>query len=218
MRCSWLALAALFALPFQAKGDGPPKKYQVVSPRDDGIIGVAINGKGDVVGFHWVENKRFGGVIDQAAFFARGKEITYLPNLPGYTAIFPSAVSDDGLVVGRVGKAPPAGRIIPLRNQAFVWDREHGMRGLGVYQGDMSSVATDITHDGRRISGISVGDNHIRACVWDRSGEGWKITPLLQKAALGPNVVLLSDDGKYAASVDGDRPCLWKGSLRASGS
>jgi uncharacterized membrane protein len=96
-----------------------------------------------------------------------------------------------------------------LRNQAFVWDAKAGIRGLGTLKDDSASFATDITADGRRISGFSVGDNRVRACVWDRDGDGWKATALPHMAQLGSIVVAISDDGKLVAAVDGTLPCLW---------
>jgi uncharacterized membrane protein len=195
--------------------DEPGKAYRVVTPKDDGIIVAGINGRGEVVGFEWVEEKENPGVLAQAPFFARGKEMTYLPKLAGYTATFPAAVSDDGLVVGRASRPAPPGMRVPMRNQAFVWDAAGGIRGLGVLEGDAASFASGITRDGRRISGFSVGPNRVRACVWDRVGDAWKGTPLPHAAQLRSNTVAISGDGKFVAAVDGNLPCLW--SLDASG-
>ena len=76
-------------------------------------------------------------------------------------------------------------------------------------EGDTASFASDITPDGRRISGFSVGDNRVRACLWDRDGAGWKASLLPSSSNLGSNVVAISDNGKFAAAVDGEKPCLW---------
>ncbi len=135
----------------------PAKKYQVVAPKDDGIIATGINERGDVVGFEWVEEKSHPGVLMQAPFFARGKEVTYLPLLKGYTSTFPAAVSDDGLVVGRASKPAPAGKFLPFRNQAFVWDAHAGIRALGVPPDDNASFACGVSRDGRRVSGYALG-------------------------------------------------------------
>ncbi len=135
--------------------------------------------------------------------------MTYLPTLAGYTAIFPAALSDTGLVVGRASKPAPVGVRIRLRNQAFVWDAETGMHGLGTLPDDWASFASGVTREGRRISGFSVGDNRVRACVWDRDGQGWKVTALPQEAQLGSTTVPISDDGRHVAAVDGTRACLW---------
>jgi uncharacterized membrane protein len=204
------AAAVVAGLIGYAGADEPARKYRVVSPKGVGIIATGINDRGEIVGFEWVEDPKRPGVLEQKPFFARGKEITYLPLLKGYTATFPGAVSDDGVVVGRVSKpAPPGAARIPLRNQAFVWDAKGGIRGLGVLRDDYSSFAGGISRDGRRISGYSVGDNRIRACVWDKDGDGWKGTPLPQTAQLGSSTVVISRDGKHVAATDGTTPCLW---------
>ncbi len=192
-----------------SRADDQAGKLQVVTPRDDEIIATGINGRGDIVGFEWVESKQFPGVIEQSPIFAKGKAITRLPLLAGYTATFPAAVSDEGVVVGRSSKPAPPGVFVPLRNQAFLWDSALGIRPLGVLEGDTASFASDITLDGRRISGFSVGNNRVRACIWERDGQGWKARPLPQDFVLGSNVVPMSDDGKRITAVDGEKPCLW---------
>ena len=199
-------------LPRLTEADEPVKKYQVVTPKDDGIIATGINNRGDIVGFEWIEEKERPGVLDQVPFFARGKQITYLPLLKGYTATFPADVSDDGTVVGRASKPAPRGVRVPLRNQAFVWDAKggiRGIRGLGTLEDDWASLACGISGDGRRISGYSVGDNRIRACVWDRRGDSWKAAPLPQHDQLASNEVVISDDGRQVAAVDGAVAVLW---------
>jgi hypothetical protein len=209
---SFAVVAAALGLIGYAGADEPTGKFRVVSPKSVGIIAAGINGRGDVVGFEWVEDPIRPGVLEQKPFFARGKAITYLPRLKGYTATFPAAVSDDGVVVGRVSKPAPPGAVrIPLRNQAFVWDAKAGIRGLGALKDDYSSYAGGVSRDGRRISGYSVGDNRVRACVWDREkdGDGWKGTALPQTAQLGSNTVVISGDGKHVAAADGTTPCLW---------
>ena len=194
----------------------PPKKYQVITPRDVDVIATGINERGEIVGFEMIEEKARPGVVDQVPFFARGKEMTHLPLLQGYTATFPAAVSDEGLVVGHVAKPVVRGRQIPLLNQAFIWDARAGIRGIGVLEGDSSSFASGITRDGRRISGYSVGQDRVRACVWDRDGEVWKGRALPQRSArLGSRTIPISGDGRFVAVVDGDTPCMW--SLEASG-
>ena len=209
MRCGWLIGIAGLVLCGQVRGDEPGNRFQVVTPKPDGINAVGINGHGDIIGFEWVENQKIPGVVEELPFFAHGKTVTRLPLLEGYTSTFPAAVSDDGTVVGRSSKPAPAGVVIPLRNQAFVWTAAGGIRGLGVLERDLASFASDITPDGRRISGFSLGDNRVRACIWDRDGERWKATPLPFVSNLGSNVVAMSDNGKYITAVDGEKPVLW---------
>jgi uncharacterized membrane protein len=209
MRRAWLIGVAMVILSWHAVGDEPKKKYQVVTPKDVGIIAMGLSGHGDIVGFEWIESKKHPGVVDQVPFFAKGKTITYLPPLEGYTATFPAAVSDDGVVVGYAGKPAPLGRVVPLRNQAFVWDAKSGVHGLGVLADDVVSYACDITPDSRRISGYSVGANRVRACIWDRDGAVWKASALPNSSDLRWTVVAVSDNGKFVVAGDGQKPCLW---------
>lgn len=204
----WLIGFTTLILTGHAPGDEPRKKYQIVSPKNTGIIATGINSRGDVVGFEWIESKKDPGVVEQVPFFASGKAITYLPLLAGYTATFPAAVSGDGIVVGYVGKPAPPGRV-PLRHQAFVWDAKSGIRGLGLLADDFVSFGCDITADSRRICGFSVGDNRMRACIWDKDGTGWKGFALPHTFNLSTSFVAMSDDGKFVASLDGEKPCLW---------
>jgi uncharacterized membrane protein len=209
MQCPWLLLALIPGLSFSSRADEPAKKYQVLTIKDDGIEVTGMNARGDLVGFEWAEEKGNSDIISQKPFYAKGKEMTYLPLLKTYTATFPASVSDEGVVVGRVSKAAPPGVRVFMRNQAFVWDPKNGIRGLGVLKDDFASLATGISRDGRRISGYSLGDNRVRACVWDKDGDGWKGVALPHELGLRSNVVAISDDGKYVSAVDGVVPCLW---------
>ena len=181
MRCVWLLAAALMNPAANALADEPTPGFSIVTPKDDGIVATDINGRGEVIGFEWIEEQDRPGVVSQKPFFARGKVMTYLPLLAGYTATFPAALSDGGLVVGRVSKPLSPGVRIPLLNQSFIWDARAGIRGLGTLKGDNGSSACGVTRDGRRISGYSIGDNGKRACYWEREGDGWKAVDLPQE-------------------------------------
>jgi uncharacterized membrane protein len=206
-----LTATVALTLAVPVRSDEPPRRYAVVSPKADGIIATAINNRGAIVGFEWVESKEQPGVVDQKPFYAEAKAVTYLPLLAGYTATFPAAVSDAGRVVGRASKPAPPGSGVLLPNQGFVWEASSGIRGLGVLPDDAASIACGITRDGRRISGFSVGQDRVRACVWDRDqeGGGWKSQALPHTFRLGSHTVVISGNGKYAAALDGVFPCLW---------
>lgn len=207
-----MRVACLFAVVVagsagMSRGDEPEATLEVVSPRPHGIIATGINDRGDVIGFEWREEEKLPGVISQVPFYAKGEEMIDLPLLEGFTATFPNAVSDEGTVVGRVSR-PIIPGVRQMLNQAFIWDAERGIRGLGVLEGDEGSFATGISHDGSRISGFSVGPNRVRACVWDRE-EDWTATAMPHEANLGSNVVAISDDGSKVSAVDGVLACLW---------
>lgn len=201
-------LAALLAF---GEAGAPPatKTYQLVAPFDEGSTITGMNNRGDVVGFHWEPERGNPDILYEAPFFAKGKTITRLPLLKGYTATFPAAVGDDGLVVGRVAKPAPPGVRVYLRNQAFAWTSEKGIEGLGAPEGFVSSFATGVSRDGRRISGFLLGEQLLQGCLWERSGEGWKALILPDADDLGSNVMAISPDGKRLAAVQKLLPSLW---------
>lgn len=209
MRGALFVLSATLGLGAPVGAVGPADKYQLVTPRDIDIEATGINERGDIVGFELVEEKPNPDVISQVPFFARGKEITRLPLLEGYTATSPTGVSDDGLVVGYVSKPMKLGSGGTGSNQAFVWDVRGGIRGLGMPEGDRSSFAGGISRDGRYISGYAVGPNRKRACVWEREGNTWKAAILPQSEPLRSLHVPISGDGRFVAAAAADRPCLW---------
>jgi hypothetical protein len=190
----------------------PDPPFAIVSPQanPDTTVAIDLNHLGQLIGLEWVEPADRPGEIHEKPFFlAQDGQVTYLPNLEGYSATHPAALSDTGHVVGRVSKPAPLGVSVPLRNQAFVWHPQTGIQGLGTLPDDNASVACGISGDGRRISGYSVGNGRIRPCYWERQADRWTPTALPAEASLGSNVVALSDDGRHVAAVDGQVPCLW---------
>src|SRR5262245_7316337 len=139
MRGVIVLLGAALSLPALAAAAQPAKNYQLVTPKDVDIVATGINERGDIVGFESMADPKKPDVIEQVPFYARGKDITHLPLLEGYTATSPAGVSDDGLVVGYVSKPVSPGRRATGSNQAFVWDVRAGIRGIGKLEGDLSS-------------------------------------------------------------------------------
>jgi uncharacterized membrane protein len=204
-----MIVVAALALQSTLMADEPVTRYRLVSPKDDGIIVTGLNSRGDLVGFQWQEEKLQPGIISQVPFYTTGKTLIPLPLLKGYTATHPAAVSDTGLVVGRASKPGSPTHRVHLRNQAFIWDEAKGMRGLGALKDDSASYACGVSRDGTRICGVTVGDNRIRACVWELVNGEWTGTALPQEGQLGSQVAVMSDDGRFVASIDGTVPCLW---------
>ena len=200
-------------IPAAAPADEPtPRRLEVVTPKDDAIVAVGINARGDVVGTEWKESTELPGVIGQEPFLARNKKQVFLPLLPTYTATMPAAVSDDGMVVGRASKPMSVRFRVPLQNQAFTWTEAEGIRGLGVLPDDHASFATGVSRDGSRIAGVAIGPDRLRPCVWERKPDapgGWSGRPLPQQTAFCSAVVAISPDGRRVAAVDGSTPTLW---------
>lgn len=212
---SRLVVACACLIPAaRARAADPPRRYEVVTPRRDGIVATGINARGDVIGFEWLEDPKAPGVVGQEPFLFRAGKLTRLPLLPTYTATFPAAVSDAGLVVGRAGKPATGGQRIRMQNQAFTWTEADGIRPLPTLPDDWASFATGISRDGNWISGLSVGDNRMTPCVWERINEegrlAWKPDFLVQvDPRICSQVLPMSDDGRRVAGVDGSLPTLW---------
>ena len=215
----WLALVLLVPVTLIYAAD-PPRRHEVVTPKNDAINAVAINSRGEVVGFEWAEDPEHPGVIGQEPFLYRGGVLTRLPLLPTYTSTMPAAISETGLVVGRSTKPINPQVRVPLQNQAFVWTEGDGIRGIGALPGDFASLASGVAADGATICGISIGDNRVRACVWERTGSGaatsWRGSPLPQTDPIASANVAISPDGRYLAGLDGGVPTLWSRSTPTS--
>ena len=213
----FLVVTAALALSNAVAADEPARKYRLVTPKDDGIIATGLNGRGDLVGFEWLEQKDLPGVISQVPFCAEGKTVILLPLLAGYTATHPAAISDTGLVVGRASKPAPPGRRVHLRNQAFIWDEATGIRGLGALKDDSASFACGVTRDGTCISGVSIGDNRVRACVWERDGR-WveRYAPCRKPASSAPRWSSSATTAVMSRLSTAAVPCLWSRSDKAS--
>jgi len=222
MRPIRAAIASTLALPVAAwalagapRAEEPPapaptaKPHPLVAPMKEGLNITGINSNGDVVGFHWEPENGNPDILYEAPFLAQGEKITRLPLLKTYTATFPYGVSDDGVVAGRSSKPAPPNTYVHLRNQAFVWTADKGIRGLGAPENDGASFATGISRDGRRISGIGVGDYRLRAVVWEREGDDWKAVLIPDADKLGSNVLAISPDGKRLAAIQEGVASLW---------
>lgn len=206
---AWIFAALAVAVTGSAEEPAGARKLSMVAPMKEGLNVTGMNGRGDVVGFHWEPENGNPDILFEAPFFARGNEVVRLPLLEGYTATFPAAVSDGGVVVGRAGKPAPPAAFVPFRNQAFVWTAESGIQGLGAPVPDLASFATGVSRDGRRIAGIGVGDDRLRGLLWEREGGSWKAVILPDADHLGSNVLAISPDGKRLAAVQAGETSLW---------
>jgi uncharacterized membrane protein len=195
-----------------ASAQEPPagaRRYTIVAPWKEGLNAVALNGRGDLTGFHLEPRGGNPDVLEESPFLARDGQVVRLPLLATYTATFPAGLSDGGIVVGRASKPIRFGAPNPLASQAFVWTAEAGIRGLGAAEPDVSSLATGIGRDGRRIAGIGSGPAGLRAVLWERDGDGWKAVVLPGGDGLESHVLPISPDGRRLAALRRGRPTLW---------
>ncbi|MFO0959449.1 MAG: HAF repeat-containing protein [Isosphaeraceae bacterium] len=200
-----LALGLILATP----QDRAPQKYRLVTPKEDGISAAALNNKGAIVGGEWYEEDDKPGQMAERAIYAEGDEITRIPLLEGYTSTFPLALSDQGRVAGRVSKPAPPNSKVFMRTQAFVWEKGKGIRGLGVLEGDMASMASGISRDGTVVAGATMGQNVMRVCLWQWKDGAWKGMALPFDKGMTGSTVAISPDARNVAALDGALPCLW---------
>ncbi|MBI1321939.1 HAF repeat-containing protein [bacterium] len=200
----------------QANADEPkPPIYRVVPEKDrHKIVAIGLNSAGDLLAFRWTPENGDENVLEQAPmlFEAKTAKETRIPLLKGYTATLPAALSDTRVVIGRASRPSVnnAGQRLPFPGVAFVWDEKSGIRSLGALPDDAMSHADSISADGNLVTGISIGPNRVRACVWQRKGETWEIRPLPQETMhLNSQKIAISPNGKYAVGVDGRKPTLW---------
>lgn len=198
--CAWQASAGEGNLDLLFKGPGNSNAR-------------AINAKGSIVGYREVDGDEAGTTQEEPIWVSQGK-VKVLPKLTGYTATWPSAISDGDLVAGFASKPmKELGNPGHLNLQAFVWDaKTNSMHGLGVLEGFERSMAFGISADGTRISGICGGAGAIRVCVWERSDRGWECkllpgnpdSPLLVTSGAA-----ISRDGSSICGVDGINAARW---------
>lgn len=165
----------------------------------------AVNRDGEVIGTREVVN---GPTTEMVPFFNDGESEVKIPFLDGFTNLEVKALSDSGLVVGYCSRVlgHADGSI-----RAFAWNsRAKKIVALQPLDGDKSSVAQDVSADGKIVTGYSLGPNPpgLRPCVWnwDASSEKWSITELPAILRDNPFVqasqVLISPRGKkIAASI-----------------
>jgi len=196
-------------------GDPKPPVIRVVPEKDrHKIVAIGLNSAGDLLAFRWTPENGDENVLEQAPmlFEAKTAKETRIPLLKGYTATLPAALSDTRVVVGRASRPSVnnAGQRLPFPGVAFVWDEKSGIRSLGALPDDTLSHADSISADGTIVTGISIGPNRVRACVWQRKGDTWVIKPLPQETLhLNSQKIAISPNGKYAVGVDGRKPTLW---------
>lgn len=207
-------IATLSTLPAHADEPKPPV-YRIVPEKDrHKIVAIALNSSGDLLAFRWTPENGDENVLEQAPmlFEAKTANETRIPLLKGYTATLPAALSDTRVVVGRASRPSVnnAGQRLPFPGVAFVWDEKQGIRSLGALPDDAMSHADSISANGKLVTGISIGPNRVRACVWELKGDTWEIKPLPQETShLNSQKIAISPNGRFAVGVDGRKPTLW---------
>jgi hypothetical protein len=164
---------------------------------------IAINEPLEMIGTRELTD---AGISTSKSFLRRGSEEFEIPIPKDFTNVEACALSDNGLVVGYVSRAFGA---VGGSVKAFVWDsRSNVQMSLPPLESDIVCHAQDISADGKRITGYSIGNEppRMRPCVWDwqEKTKSWipqelpsiePNNPFLQTAH-----VIISPDGKRVAA------------------
>jgi probable HAF family extracellular repeat protein len=152
---------------------GPPDVIHELPLFQDDTSGAAtaINDNGQIVGISGICDQAVGRHTAKHAVLWENGGVTDLGNLGAQWWNTPTAINEDGVVVGFAGDpAFVEGDIL----HAFIWTREHGIRELKPLQGrtpeHVDSEAYGINDDGV-VVGVSCDVSAIdcRAVIWDHS-------------------------------------------------
>ena len=198
--CAFAVLC--WALILQTECTAQPDRLEILRHSNTLCYVTGINKSRDVIGIREIAEQAY---FRQAPFFqAAGKKPVDFPKLAGYTNLEAESLSDTGLVVGYASRAEAK----PGKTTAFVWDSNTGkILDLGPLPTDVNAHAQDISSDGKRITGYSLGANpaRLRPCLWEYAEpEGkWVAQALPAIDPLNPFLqagrVIISPNGKLIA-------------------
>jgi probable HAF family extracellular repeat protein len=152
---------------------GPPDQIHdlPLMAGDTSGSATAINDNGQIVGISGICDQAVGRHTAKHAVLWENGQAIDLGNLGAEWWNTPTAINEDGVVVGFAGDpAFVEGEIL----HAFIWTSEHGIRELKPLQGHtpehVDSEAYGINEDGQ-IAGVSCDADGVdcRAVIWDHS-------------------------------------------------
>jgi len=162
---------AFQVLQFRAVIWGPKGEMRELPPLpgDHTSAATAINDKGQVVGISGACGIAVGGVsAAHAVLWENGKPIN-IGDLGGHTWNTPTAINNDGTVVGF---SLPADQEGTRFYKAFIWTRDAGIKKLDEFAGDVRSGAFGINDDGQIVGFSRTAGGVVRAVVWENGNAG----------------------------------------------
>jgi probable HAF family extracellular repeat protein len=156
----------------------------LTNPATNALVGdstsaaTAINDRGQVVGISGACGIAFGGVSaahsvlwqnncnreeHEPLDFVRCGVVVNIGDLGGHTWNTPTAINNEGTVVGF---SLPAGQDGTRNFEAFLWTQEGGIQRLGELPGDIRAEALGV-NERNQVVGLSRGGPHqFRAFIW----------------------------------------------------
>jgi probable HAF family extracellular repeat protein len=168
-------------------------------PGDSTSAATAINDKGQVVGISGACGIAVGGVSAAHAVIWNNGVPTRIDDFGGHTWNTPTAINNDGVVVGF---SLPADQEGTRFFRAFVWTREAGTKMLDQIEGDVRSSATGINDDGQIVGFSRTAGAVVRAVIWENMNA--EIQNLNDLTAPGSPYLLIAGDINNAGRIVGN--------------
>jgi probable HAF family extracellular repeat protein len=167
-------------------------------PGDSTSAATAINDKGQVVGISGACGIAVGGVsAAHSVLWENGVPIN-IGDFGGHTWNTPTAINNDGVVVGF---SLPADQEGTRFFRAFVWTKETGIKRLNETAGDVRSAALGINDDGQIVGFSRTGGAVLRAVIWQNADAN--ITNLNDVAANGSPYLVIAGDINNSGTIAG---------------
>jgi probable HAF family extracellular repeat protein len=166
-------------------------------PGDSTTAATAINDKGQVVGISGACGIAVGGVSAAHAVIWENGVPTRIGDLGGHTWNTPTAINNDGVVVGF---SLPADQEGTRFYRAFVWTKEAGTRMLDQIAGDVRSGAFGINDDGQIVGFSRTAGAVLRAVIWENANASVKN---LNDLAPGSPYLLIAGDVNNSGQIAG---------------
>lgn len=167
-------------------------------PGDSTSAATAINDKGQIVGISGACGVAVGDVSAAHSVIWENGVPTRIGDFGGHTWNTPTAINNDGVVVGF---SLPADKEGTRFYRAFVWTRETGTRMLDQIAGDGRSAAFGINDDGQIVGVSRTAGALLRAVIWENADAAVK--NLNDLVAAGSPYLLIAGDVSNGGAIAG---------------
>ena len=167
-------------------------------PGDSTSAATAINDKGQIVGISGACGVAVGDVSAAHSVIWENGVPTRIGDFGGHTWNTPTAINNDGVVVGF---SLPADKEGTRFYRAFVWTRETGTRMLDQIAGDVRSAAFGINDDGQIVGVSRTAGALLRAVIWENADAAVK--NLNDLVAAGSPYLLIAGDVNNGGAIAG---------------
>lgn len=167
-------------------------------PGDSTSAATAINDKGQVVGISGACGVAVGDVSAAHAVIWENGVPTRIPDFGGHAWNTPTAINNDGVVVGF---SLPAAADGTRFYRAFVWTKENGTKMLDQIPGDVRSAAFGINNDGTIVGLSRTPGALLRAVIWQDAAA--QVRNLNDVSIAGSPYLLIAGDVNAGGEIAG---------------